>query len=144
MFFLLASLIAITIWSYIFLYIIKLEKIGCECALNWRRSFIKYYIIVIILTAILKITSLFDKIPFAIKLLLPFATVAFLIITYQYVNDLKKKKCECSRETARDVLEIVNYIQIGLVVFSVCIGFFLVYSIKSSERKLSKMKLSEL
>jgi len=50
------SILYVFIWIYIYLYITKLEKIGCECSNDWKRSYIKYYILIILLFIILIIS----------------------------------------------------------------------------------------
>lgn len=138
------SFITIILWTYIFSYILKLEKIGCECALDWRRTFIKYYIVLVIVIAMCKIFGIFEKIPIIFRLAVSVGTLAFIIITYKYVHDLKKKKCECSRELARDVLEIVNYIQLGILVLVGLYGLYMTFTLMSIDKKLRQRKLSEM
>lgn len=141
---LLISILGVALWSYIFVYILKLEKIGCECALDWRRTFIQYYIIVLVLVALSQIANIFTTLPIIVKICLLFGSIAFITITFLYVRDLKKKKCECSDETARDVLEIVNYIQIGIVGFVLLIGIYMIYVITRSQSRLKNMKLKKM
>jgi nucleoside recognition membrane protein YjiH len=42
-------------------------------------------------------------------------TISFIFIVFFYIHELKKKKCECSVSDTRKVLEIVNYIHLGLL-----------------------------
>jgi len=42
-------------------------------------------------------------------------SIFFIFVTYRYIHELRAKKCECSNAPVRDVLEIVNYIQLGLL-----------------------------
>jgi choline-glycine betaine transporter len=39
----------------------------------------------------------------------------FLAFTIQYVNNLKKKKCECSKEITRDIMYIYSWIMVVLI-----------------------------
>lgn len=117
------NLIYIAVWTFILLYIIRLEEIGCECAIGWRRVFIKYYIMVIIAMVLLSMFGIFSS-----KQLSPFfmtlqfaLTVVFITVVYHYIHDLKVQKCKCSEDMARDILEFVNYIQMFLVIFSLLV-----------------------
>lgn len=111
-------LIAILLlYLYLLNYIYKLERIGCECSADWRRNFIKYYIITIF---VLVIASFFMG-P-NIKYLAPLtfaANIVFIIIIYQYVNKLKREKCACADGTERKVLEYFNYAQIIMLAIAI-------------------------
>jgi hypothetical protein len=60
--------------------------------------------------------------------------IASMVIIFQYVNMLKKIKCECSDGTERKVMEIFNYIQIGLFILGIIgmIGFFMMFAVLHS------------
>ena len=144
------SILYVFIWIYIYLYITKLEKIGCECSNDWKRSYIKYYILIILLFIILRLFSFwnFKTVPAILLTLEILASIIFVIIVYHYVHDLKKKKCECSVDLARDILEIINYVQLFMMIFAfiIMIHAMVLFSkltdstLKSKSKKLSKSK----
>lgn len=114
---------------YVFLikYIMMLEKTGCECSKDWRRDFIKYYFIFLLITPFIIAALLFSllKNPFALQMiskavgLVSFIlSIAAVIIIYQYVYNLKAIKCQCSAGQMRTILEIFNYIQMILLAIS--------------------------
>ena len=102
----------IILYTYVFMYIRELEKTGCECSRDWKRDFIYIYVCIIIPFAIIRI---FHVLPGLITSIIGALTIAFIIIVFLYIHELKKKKCECSVSDTRKVLEIVNYVQLGLL-----------------------------
>ena len=102
----------IILYTYVFMYIRELEKTGCECSRDWKRDFIYLYVCIFIPFVIIRI---FHVLPGVITSLLGALTIAFIIIVFLYIHELKKKKCECSVSDTRKVLEIVNYVQLGLL-----------------------------
>ena len=117
------SILYLFIWAYIFLYITKLEQVGCACSKDWKRSFIKYYIGIIMVLILLRMFSIWtsDKVPAALMTLEILASIGFVVIAYHYIHELKKKKCQCSVDSARDVFEIVNYVQIFMLLLALVI-----------------------
>jgi hypothetical protein len=49
-------------------------------------------------------------------LILPFS-IAYVVVVFQYVHELKRIKCKCSESLTRTILEIVNYINIAIVIW---------------------------
>lgn len=135
------NLLYIAVWTFILLYIIRLEEMGCECAQGWRRVFIKYYIMFIIAMVLLGMFGIFSTKELSPMLMtLQFAlTIFFISVVYHYIHELKVKKCRCSENMARDILEFVNYIQIFLVIFSLLL---IVHAMFAISQALSKMPLS--
>ena len=104
------------LWGFVYVYITKLEKTGCECSEDWKRDYIKVYVMVMIPLLIMRI---FDLLPKVVMGLTVIFTLFFIFVTYRYIHELKEKKCACSNAPTRDVLEIVNYIQIFFIAFAV-------------------------
>lgn len=132
------NLIAIVLWLFILYYITNLETIGCKCALDWRRTFIQYYIIYLLFMIVFmsrNAPSYFLTLHFVVS-------VAFILIVYHYIHDLKMKKCKCSENTARDVLMYVNYVQIFMVFFILILLVHLMFELRAIFRTdKSKQKL---
>lgn len=122
----------IVAWGYILVYIVKLEKIGCPCAKDWRRDFIKYYIGIMLLLIILRMFDIYSPslMPPILMTLQFILSIAFVMIVYHYIIELKKKKCDCSAHLARDILEIVNYIQIVLIAIMLFLMIHLIFTIE--------------
>ena len=96
-------------------YLFKLEKIGCKCALNWRRVYIIVFIFISLVWNLVNVfkPSLSKNKLLALIILTLF--LMFLAFTIQYVNNLKKKKCECSKEITRDIMYIYSWIMVVLI-----------------------------
>jgi hypothetical protein len=133
------NVLVLALWLFIFNYIISLEKIGCECSKSWQRDYIKYFIIVIMIMLILSTFEIFSfKTTHPVIVGLYFiATIAFIIITYYYIQKLKVEKCECSAHVARDVLEIVNYIQMFLIALAFILMIYFMFTISQVAPKLA-------
>jgi hypothetical protein len=124
-------LLAIIINVYILMYLINLEKIGCKCALNWRRTYIMFFII---FSVILSIASLFsyDILTSAVVMaLFTVASIANVVIILQYISILKDEHCKCSEALAR---EIMHFIAILYAFFYVLLFIILIFmGFKASE-----------
>jgi len=127
-------LIIIAVYCYLLYWIWKLEKIGCVCSRNWRRNFIMYVMIVYIFAIWLLIIVKNKYFNGILVILFTILYIASMVIIFQYVNMLKKIKCECSDGTERKVMEIFNYIQIGLFILGIIgmIGFFMMFAVLHS------------
>lgn len=114
-----ALTLAFFVWFLV--YLTKLEKIGCECALTWKRKFIMaYFFFALTINIVLLVIPGLGTSLILSGLVVVFA-FAFLIVTIQYVTELKRKKCECSEDFARTVLfyyAIVSAITFAIMVAS--------------------------
>lgn len=127
---LLFSLFYIVLYTFVFLYIRELERTGCDCSKDWKRDFIYIYICLIVPIFVIRI---FLKVPGIITSVMAMLTLFFIGVVYFYIEELKKKKCECSVSDTRKVLEIVNYIQIGLIAIIFIMMLFSVFTIGTSQ-----------
>lgn len=103
---LLFGIIFIIIQGLIVNYLVQLEKLGCQCAMDWRRQFIIFYLV---LSIVYTLTTFFID-PASLPLLQTIIVVLGIvnvIYTLQYVNKLKKIKCECSESVYRDVMTFI-------------------------------------
>jgi hypothetical protein len=131
-------LLTIGLYSYMLNYIFKLESTGCECAKDWRRDYIQYYLMLLIVYVVVQICVLtmgdlaaVIRMNMHLTAIMLVLGILFVVFTLQYVHRLKKIKCKCSEDTARNVLQLVAIIDavifsigalhliIGLVVFGV-------------------------
>lgn len=131
------NLAAVLIWLFILYYITNLEITGCKCALDWRRNFIQYYIIYLL---IMMLFSTRNLPPYILTLHFVFS-VCFILIVHHYINDLKTKKCKCSESTVRDVLMYVNYIQLYMVIFILILLVHLMFEFNAFIRTKSPENL---
>jgi len=104
----LAGIIGITANVIILLYVLQLEREYCECSKNWKRDYIKYWSIVVIISTVISllIPSLLDPkkiiknslhmLYFSISLLVGLFYTITLIVYYVQLH--KKKNCICSQD----------------------------------------------
>lgn len=120
-----ASVINVIIFSYILLFLYKLETTGCECAMDWRRKYIMAFCIIMICLAIFETgVSISHKDPMQVLkpirvYMMPIyigLTIVFIISTFQYVHKLKREKCRCADDMAQTVMFIVAAIDAAVFV----------------------------
>lgn len=122
------------------IWINKLETTKCSCSDNWERDYMKNYLYFIIsftvtniiLTILLQtnisliIKNLFGKIITSIIFyLLLFVSLAYTVITIDYITKLKNIDCKCSEDIKREVTYIFQIIiasLYALILFSFIIA----------------------
>jgi hypothetical protein len=125
------SAFIVALYIVFLIYLFKLEKIGCDCALNWRRN----YMIVFMIFALS--TNLVSIIVPSLRLNVVFAVISatlslmFLIVTIQYVQKLKSDKCECSKDATREIMFYYSWIMLILFWLSVAILLYVLYLLNS-------------
>lgn len=119
-------LIGVVLSSLIIYYVTSLEKIGCECAMGYKRTYILGYSVVAIIYGLFmsivgadKVTRILLKNPLLLAFfgLLGVAGIVNMVLTFMFVEEMKKKNCDCSESVYRDmmyVLAILQAISIGL------------------------------
>jgi len=108
-------LIGMSLQACIIYYLNNLQTIGCECALNSKRTFIFAYTIFSLLFGIPqlftdKVTKFLTKYPAAI-FGLSILMISNIVVTLLYIEDIKKANCKCSESVFRDMmyyLAIIN------------------------------------
>lgn len=139
------GLIVFVIQVLIVKYLLNLEKIGCECAENWRKNFIIFYMIFSLIYSVI-IILVPQTLPPIIQFILLSFGVANIIITIQYIYKLKKDKCECSESILREILYFIAIFNallfILLVVLSIMLLFNLVSYAKYGKNNILKKKMN--
>ncbi len=127
-----AMIIALILNAFLLNYIFRLETMGCECAKDWRRDYIQYYLIFMVIYILVQFwllmkddMSSFVTFTVAMNLIMFVLGILFVVFALQYVHKLKVAKCECSEDFARDVLQIVAIIDAivyGIKALNILIG----------------------
>ena len=116
------QLIIFALYFYIIFWIFRLEKSGCKCSANWRREFIKFWMIIAVITIFFNwITHKEAHLTVPALMVTAIVNIIFVIIVYQYVHGIKHSNCPCAEGAQLNVLEVYNYVQIGLLLLSVMI-----------------------
>jgi hypothetical protein len=138
------SIINILLYYYIYKWINKLEKTGCKCSENWKRTYIKYYTVFIITYIIVSVLYLFitDKnieVVLSVNFITLIAEIIYIIVSIQYVSELKNIKCECSNDYIRDIILLYSIILASLFGLSLLIGVyvFIILYINNKTYKLN-------
>lgn len=122
--------------AYIFFYILQLEATGCTCSDDFRRTYAKFYLTVLIFYAasmlfLAAFRSTLSSSMTTTLVVLPTLVVwqcgvLYVIWSLQYVSRLKREKCECASNgrVALEVWQISLYAQTGAMTLSFLLGAF--------------------
>lgn len=121
--------INIILYFITFSWIVLLEKNKCECSTNWKRDFIKYYIIFQIIFIIIyvtyeimsfyKLVKNYDFLFDALKYVMLMTEIGFVSIVFIYIRDLIRNKCKCSESPKRDITML--YSIVDLIIFGISV-----------------------
>jgi hypothetical protein len=119
--------------SLIIYYLNRLEKIGCKCALNFKRDYIFYFTCINLFFALMNVligtTIIYQTIMLVVFFPLVVAGIVNIVYTIQYVNEMKQLNCDCSESIYRElmfILAIVNacaYILVFLLFIPIIIMY---------------------
>lgn len=134
------SILIIIAYVWILYYLLRLEQIGCKCALNWRRTYIMGFIIFILISQFLLFFAHKNIMALAgLGLVFFIASIANIVIMLQYVHYLKEEKCKCSEADGRLVMEIVAIFQAVVFIFGILAALFfgstIFKAVKKAKRK---------
>ena len=120
--------INIILYFITFSWIIILEKYKCDCSKDWKREFIKYFILVLILYILISIISNFISTPLNsileyIKYVVYIGELFFIVITFIYIQELIKNKCECSNMMQRDITLVYTIVDGIIIILSLILAF---------------------
>lgn len=107
------TMYALSIW--ILVYMFKLEKTNCKCALGWKHRFIQVMLFVILLNPFLVLLGRKAKIENVVRSITGILSLVYIVITFMYVKELEDSKCGCSEDSARTTMKVINYINIAVL-----------------------------
>ncbi len=98
------SLIPLIVFSYLLRYINDIEELSnCQCSSDWRRTYIKYFSVFIILLNLLLLIlgndlfCIFKSLKFIAYMILPLTLIQIYAL-FTYVKHLEKEGCKCATE----------------------------------------------
>jgi hypothetical protein len=109
--------------TYLLGYLVRLERIGCACATDWRRSYMMWFFAASIVLNVANVSLLLSSggrstllalawpVGPTAALLVFAATVVYIVCALQYTARLRREKCACSEAAARDVMEVLAVLQ---------------------------------
>jgi hypothetical protein len=135
-------LIGMSLQACIIYYLNNLQTIGCECAMNSKRTFIFGYTIFSLLFGIPQLfskdlTNYLAKYPAALVGILVLA-ISNIVITLLYIEDIKKANCKCSESVFRDMmyyLAIINACLYALGGLMALYGVYILHKLMSALKK---------
>lgn len=113
-------------------YLFKLEKNGCMCAMDYKRTYIFFYLVINTIFVIVNLSTNVYKHAknnrFYSLLLNIYSGAGILNIAFiiKYVNMLKNKKCSCSKSFYRDLLYINSIIDAIIFGFSILLVSYII------------------
>jgi hypothetical protein len=102
-------------------YVIKLEEIECKCSKNWRRNYIKFYSILMIIFSNLFLLFNTDKYNYLI-VGLNVLNLVFIYILWSYINILKNRNCECTASWEKTYIKMYTSIIIMLLFIQIVLS----------------------
>ena len=108
-------IINVAILSSIIYYLKRLETIGCKCALNFKHDYILYFTCIMLFMVVLNYGLI--GVPsyrlFRLYIYIPYITAVIFNIVYtiQYVNEMKRLNCDCSKSFYRELMYILAILQ---------------------------------
>lgn len=127
---LLITVIVINIMALQWIY--KLEEISCKCSEDWKRDYIKYYLIVyfviITINFLLLLLNGNNINSYIVGFTFIFSIFTFIntVMSVIYINQLKEIKCNCSEDIRREIYYYYNIINIALFAISFILNIILV------------------
>ena len=97
------SVFMIVVYILFLTYLFKLEKIGCECAMDWRRYYIMIFFVLNVILMSLTLT-LGHYATYQYQLVMGVLNILNIIFMIQYTHRLKTEKCECSASETREIM----------------------------------------
>ena len=110
----------IGLYTWFLVYLFKLSDKKCTCALTWhRKALIALIIIMIVCNIFMKFSSSGGGL---VQLMAGIAFLLYLIISLVYIFNLKKIKCDCSKDSARTTMEVLNWLAISFTVLGLLVS----------------------
>jgi hypothetical protein len=132
LFTLVLTTVVLTLNILVIIYLNDLEKKGCKCAMDFRRVYILGFTIAMVVLGginlffgpayrrfLLSLGAVFGGL-YGLAVL--GAGITNVVFVFQYIADLKAKKCECSESVYRDImygLAIFNSVAYGFMLFAI-------------------------
>mgnify|MGYP000103134791 CR=1 FL=1 len=108
-------------YALIIRYLLRLEEIGCECAMTFKRKYILYFTSVNLILMLLSLTNVMDnfrknKDLYGVFIMVySMSSLLNIFYTIQYVNELKEMNCDCSESYYREMMYIFAIIDAIMV-----------------------------
>jgi hypothetical protein len=128
----------ITLSSLIIYYLVSLERLGCACAMNFKRNYIlgynAFYITYAIVSLFMGMPAIFALyVKYPLLWFIPFiffiGGIVNVVFVIQFVNELKREDCACSDSVYKDVMYISSILAAIGLGFTILLYVFLFSSL---------------
>ena len=150
-----SSLFGVVISTLIFKYVYDLENQGCLCSKDWKRTYIKYFSVLLIFLGVLSMSGFTNRVVIMktgnmgllllalVSLLISIGSIVYLYAIYMFSHNLiRHKDCPCSESHLRTFTYYYSILVILLYAFVLFVLFFGIFYAKSLILKgKSKLKL---
>lgn len=117
--------IAIDVWLLLYLY--NLKRMGCECAMDWRRTFMMVYIAAGVALGVLQMFDLNIQASATLSVMFVLLSLFNIYVVLSYIQHLDEIKCKCSESMERLVLRVIalfNLVVYALITLIILYGIF--------------------
>jgi hypothetical protein len=113
-------------------YLFDLEANGCECAMDYKRNYILFYLVLNTIFAVLSMftnvlrTTSNNKLGSFLMSAYSVGGILNIVFIIEYVNMLKAKHCDCSESVYRDLLYVFAIIDALVFVMALLLVFYVI------------------
>ena len=108
-----AIILAFVVPCMILYYVYKLEDPKCDCVMDWRNPFIKYWTITILF--IYCITAIFGINPI-VMIITPIMSAVSLYALFTYIGDINEQQCKCAIDNMPFINNFLYYYRWFMIV----------------------------
>lgn len=119
------SVVSVVVYSIILNYVNKLEKESCDCSIDWRRTFIKSYSMIVIGLSIssfvvllvgrdniLKLNSSLLIVFMTAIMLVDMLSIVYLYASLSFIYKMNKIDCKCSENWKRTFMMVLAVVAV--------------------------------
>lgn len=128
-------IVVLTLELLILRYLMRLEQIGCECAMDWRRDYIMFFIALTIVNAFVVLFMGPQQLP-GLQFALFIMGIMNVVFVLQYVHRLKKEKCECSISVYREIMYVIAILRAALYGLLLMLSIVFLFSFLNYQRSV--------
>lgn len=108
--------VPLILWnSYALDWLVRLEKNDCECSTDWRRTFMKYYYVLVLLNAVLVLVG--TRLSVSYVNFMVGISFLFILSALSYIYKLRDTGCDCSKSRQRNLIYVFSVLQALLLPF---------------------------
>jgi len=114
-----APIINIAFYGMALSWIMKLQDKECECSTNWRREYMKYFFMFMIIAQALLLSGAAKGTLHMVAGPMGLASLVYIYATITYVNELRAKQCSCADGVEESILYWMAVVQAALLAWVV-------------------------